>query len=52
MPASITNHHHHHTMPTTNDLSLGTDPQEPEQDFSICPDCGEDLPHHTCRPEK
>jgi hypothetical protein len=33
------------------EVPLGTDPQEDgeaEEDFTICPHCGEDLPHHTC----
>ena len=23
--------------------------EEPEQDFTICPHCGEELPHHDCQ---
>ncbi len=26
--------------------------EEPEQDFTICPHCGEDLPHHDCQAEE
>jgi ribosomal protein L32 len=39
-------------MSTSIDVPVGSDPQEDEdeaeQDFTICPTCGEDLPHHLC----
>jgi hypothetical protein len=40
-------------MSTHNEVPLGTDPQDgddadAEADFTICPTCGEDLPHHLC----
>jgi hypothetical protein len=43
-------------MSTDIDVPVGTDPQDVddadvEQDSTICPGCGEDLPHHICRPE-
>jgi hypothetical protein len=42
-------------MSTDNAVPVGTDPQESgepdsdgEEGSTICPDCGEDLPHHNC----
>ncbi|HEY1244050.1 MAG TPA: hypothetical protein VH934_23205 [Xanthobacteraceae bacterium] len=32
-------------MSTPDDIPVGSDLQE---DFTICPSCGEDLPHHLC----
>ncbi len=40
---------HHSTMPTTasEDMPIG-EPQEPEEEFTICPNCGADLLWHRC----
>lgn len=34
-------------MSPPDDVPAGSDPQE-DDDFTICPSCGEDLPHHVC----
>jgi hypothetical protein len=34
-------------MFTPDEIPVGSDPQDAE-DFTICPHCGEDLPHHMC----
>lgn len=39
-------------MSTPHDDAPVLDPQEPEQEFTICPHCGEDLPHHDCQNEE
>jgi hypothetical protein len=36
----------------STDYELPLDAEEPEPDFTICPDCGEDLPHHDCEREE
>jgi Protein of unknown function (DUF3768) len=41
-PALLTNHHHHSTM--TNPYDQRT--REPQ--YTLCPNCGEDLEWHTC----
>ena len=35
----------------TDDIAVG-DPQEPEEDFTICEDCGAELAHHVCPPRE
>jgi len=45
------------SCPTCGQPIAPTEPQaapldEPEQDYTICEFCGEDLPHHMCRPEE
>ena len=39
-------------MTTPYDEAQPVDPQEPEQDYTICPHCGDDLPHHNCQDDE